>query len=348
MPRILVRPEDLRALSNQWQSNSNELQSIVSRLGSTLGALDWQARQAAGVEGEWDQARSIAHSLAWQANSLARYLSTKAQAFEDADHAGTLGVRQVASMFTVARQSSQEWWEQFQSIQLFSQIPPLSSILNLGREIGNTPVLMITSLVGFSGLMSGLFAGMRFIQSTPSQWQSKLEQAATSQPVAKDILERASKSGSSGVKPTQPTLASDTPLTYQTDAAHQLQQADPSQFDAQTGCVQYAIARRPDLRVSDAALPGAADFITYYDKKGMVIRVDGTKADLREVIKPGYAVVWDRGNPELAKTPGAEYGHIAIVEQVYPDHIQVSQAGWGTEYERELTREQLSRLAFIR
>jgi len=123
--------------------------------------------------------------------------------------------------------------------------------------------------------------------------------------------------------------------------------ARPEAYDPKIGCVDYATKRRPDLLVRDAAIPGAADYIPYYEKKGQVIHVSATETDLRRVVRPGYAVVWDHGHPELQGTPGSNFGHVAIVEEVYPDRVVISQAGWGTQYRRELTREQLATLALI-
>jgi surface antigen len=63
----------------------------------------------------------------------------------------------------------------------------------------------------------------------------------------------------------------------------------------------------------------------------------------------GYAVVWNRGHPTLSGTPGAQHGHVAIIEQVEPDAIVVSHTNWGNSYRMKITREQLInwRLYFI-
>lgn len=136
------------------------------------------------------------------------------------------------------------------------------------------------------------------------------------------------------------------PLTAK-DAAHKLEPADPSQYDPHTGCVSYATARRPDLRVTDAPIPGAADYIPYYEQKGKVMRVQEADQDLRQKVKPGYAVVWPRGHPDLVGTPGGQFGHVAIVEEVGPDYVIISQAGWPGKPTMKLTREQLKSLYLI-
>lgn len=136
------------------------------------------------------------------------------------------------------------------------------------------------------------------------------------------------------------------PLTAERDAAHPLRPADPRQGT----CVQYAVNRRPDLRVTDTSIPGAADYIPY-EKKGQVLRLRGTEADLRQRVKPGRAVVWPRGHDDLKGTDGWEWGHVAIVEEVYPDRIVVSQANWwfnGKPVPRmEIPRGKLGSLAVI-
>lgn len=210
MPRILVRPEDLRALSAQYQNNADELQSIVSRLASTLGSLDWQARQAAGVESEWGQARSMVYNLTWQANSLARYLATKAQSFEDADHAGASGIGQVLGAFTTVQQQSKTWWQQFQLGQLLPQLHPVQLLLDLGTRIGNSVLIPTVSIVGLSSLLGSMLVGVRFLKGQPAEWQNRLDQAAPTPVIQKGGLERAVRSGFASINQKEDSTPSDT------------------------------------------------------------------------------------------------------------------------------------------
>jgi len=99
MVRIRVDPAQLRALGAQWQQVAGELQAVDGRPGAILGGLDWEVRQKAGIDAQVGQARSQARRLADQADALARYLVTKAQAFEEADQQGVGQMGQIGAAF---------------------------------------------------------------------------------------------------------------------------------------------------------------------------------------------------------------------------------------------------------
>lgn len=324
MARILVEPDYLRNLSAQWQQLATDLRATSGRLSGAFYGLDWEVRQSASVEGDWQSARGRAEMLAGRAEELARYLSQKAQAFEEADYAGSTAVGQVAGAFVAAQQQWRDWWQKVQPALSFPGAI-VRRLLQLGGELVQGPLTWVAGALGGAGALVGLLIGHRLLQPMPAGWEERLQQAAGRTGVALD----------------------NTPLSTAKDAVHHLEPADPAAYDPQVGCVVYAKARRPDLAVRDAPIPGAADYVPYYEKKGMVARVSATAPDLRQMVKPGYAAVWERNHPELKGTPGAGYGHVAIIEEVYPDHVVISQAGWGTQYRRELTREQLAALALI-
>jgi len=100
MPRILVRPDQLRALGTQLLQVSGDLRGVEGRVSSALGGLGWEARQKAGVDGQTNQARSQARSLAAQAEEMSRYLTVKAQVFEEADRVGANGIVSVVTVWT--------------------------------------------------------------------------------------------------------------------------------------------------------------------------------------------------------------------------------------------------------
>ncbi len=104
MVRIRVDPAQLRALGAQWQQTAGELRAVEGRLGAILGGLEWEVRQKAGIDAQVGQAQSQARFLADQADALARYLVTKAQAFEEADGQGVSGLGQVFDTFVPSRQ----------------------------------------------------------------------------------------------------------------------------------------------------------------------------------------------------------------------------------------------------
>lgn len=88
-------------------------------------------------------------------------------------------------------------------------------------------------------------------------------------------------------------------------------------------CALYAQARRPDLGPvggSGNGNTGAGNYIHKYESE--VFQTAPTD-NLQEKIAPGYALIWEIGHPQADKT----YGHVAIVEEVYPDYVIVSQAG---------------------
>jgi uncharacterized protein YukE len=90
-------------------------------------------------------------------------------------------------------------------------------------------------------------------------------------------------------------------------------------------CATYAAARRRDLgstqcsneRFKDQA---AANYICKFEEKAFQIENSGE--DLSKVIGPGYALVWEPDHPKANDT----YGHVAIIEEVYSDHVIISEA----------------------
>lgn len=86
MTRILVVPERLHDLSRQMNQAAGELHNLEGHLGRALGGLDWQVRQQANAEGRVHAARSQARALAEQAETMARFLSERATAFQEADN----------------------------------------------------------------------------------------------------------------------------------------------------------------------------------------------------------------------------------------------------------------------
>ncbi len=338
MSHILVAPELLRSLSSRLQHTAGDLRAICGRLGGVLSALDLEISQAAGVEAEWDGARRQAYALADQAESLARYLLGRAQAFEEADGAGSAAIGQVLGMFVPARYQWETWWQRILPVvSLPTQL--LAGLLRLGHVILEIPpfVWPATVLAGLGGWI-GTLAGKASLQPVPRGWEQPIDTAATDAVARKGQL-------SATILPKFEGL-SNRPLGPQ-DAVYRLEPADPTQFDPNVGCVAYAKARRPDLTVTDAPIPGAADYIGYYERKGKTLRLTGTEPDLRQVVKPGYAVVWDRGNPALRGTAGYTWGHIAIVEEVYADHVKISQGGWPGRPHAELSRDELAALVLI-
>lgn len=104
-------------------------------------------------------------------------------------------------------------------------------------------------------------------------------------------------------------------------------------------CATYARDRRPDLgptgpATEDYPLGAAANYRhKFSDTAFQINQSDGS---LTDAIGPGYAIVWEPDHDYADNT----YGHVAIVEAVYPDHIVISEAvrdANGVYYIREKT-----------
>lgn len=108
MPRILVDPDQLRQIATRMHQATEQLHQLTHALNAAAGALDWDVRQRAGVDGEIARARHLVQSLADQADQLAQFLTRKAAAFAAADQQGVQSLGQITSTFT----QMQEAWMQ--------------------------------------------------------------------------------------------------------------------------------------------------------------------------------------------------------------------------------------------
>lgn len=142
--RIIVNPDELRYLAQQLRGASSELRGVGTRIGSALSALDWEARQKAGVDAQVNQARGRANALASQAEELARYLDHKAQAFQEADQHGVCAMGQIASQFA----GFQRWMPSSGAFYDFPTIDA-SAQLKMGAIAGGVSPVFITQLPNF-------------------------------------------------------------------------------------------------------------------------------------------------------------------------------------------------------
>jgi surface antigen/uncharacterized protein YukE len=122
MVRIRVDPDQLRSVSAELQRVLGDLQALENRVGNAWSGLDWEARQRVGIESQVNAARSRANTLATQADSLARYLTTKAQTFEEADRSSAQAVAGLAQQWIrwqadyrsaqddLAQARNSKWW----------------------------------------------------------------------------------------------------------------------------------------------------------------------------------------------------------------------------------------------
>lgn len=110
--------------------------------------------------------------------------------------------------------------------------------------------------------------------------------------------------------------------------------ADVKPSDYPNSCALYAQHRRSDLGTTAShhvdnsyEIEAAANYKNISSAFELSSKSD--TSDLRSLIAPGYAIVWDK-DAGMDST----YGHVAIIEEVYKDHIVVSQANYsgGNEF----------------
>jgi len=116
-------------------------------------------------------------------------------------------------------------------------------------------------------------------------------------------------------------IAVETPARNLTSPKLQEVTGDPSSYT----CATYAKARRPDLGSTQSnrekyADGAAANYINKFEDTAF--QIDGNSSNLQDSIGKGYALVWEPDHPSANDT----YGHVAIVEEVYADHIIISEA----------------------
>ncbi|HET6261503.1 MAG TPA: hypothetical protein VFG99_04610, partial [Chloroflexia bacterium] len=92
MPRIIVNPEQLRQLSTQLLQIAEQLRNIDGRLTNSYNNIEFEVQERGQIDGEVMQARSRANELIGLSDSLARRITGKVQAFEEADREGAAGL----------------------------------------------------------------------------------------------------------------------------------------------------------------------------------------------------------------------------------------------------------------
>ncbi|MDQ7030121.1 MAG: CHAP domain-containing protein [Ardenticatenia bacterium] len=100
-------------------------------------------------------------------------------------------------------------------------------------------------------------------------------------------------------------------------------------------CVPWARKRRQSL--GGTTFPalgkrgGAKNLIGIYRDSALPLTsetVPDNNFTRVSTLEPGAALVWQPTSPALRGTAGATYGHVAVVEEVYPNAIIVSQSNW--------------------
>jgi uncharacterized protein YukE len=337
MARIVVRPEDLRSLASRLDQSAQALDALAGRIGAAWGGLDWEARQKSGLEGPVSQARSRANACAREAEALARFLKQKAERFEEADAAGSQGLNQIAHAIAPLLRNWEAWMRRVKAMP-HTMEQRLKELLGLGSLARYTPLVLGTAT---AGLLGGLLAGVTTLLPGSAFWKDRFDgQNALSSSQARLAGAAGSRAplGVAPVKPYQlPEVLPACPVPPPV-----LRPATPSTGGS---CALYAQARRPDLGPCGGN-HGAYNYIEKYANTPQSYRVDETMAsgDLGNTwLRPGTAVVWDRTHPKADPT----YGHVAIIEEVGPDYVVVSESGWSSGTRRQIPASELPALYFI-
>ncbi len=97
--RILVTPDRLREMAVSLRQASLGLEEALLTLRRAWTELDWETRQAAGLEALFVQAQRQAMALQEEAERLTRFLNERAAAFSQADAESSASLAQTAAAF---------------------------------------------------------------------------------------------------------------------------------------------------------------------------------------------------------------------------------------------------------
>lgn len=314
MPRITVRPEQLRSLSAQLQQIADDLHGVSGRMGSAISNLDWEARQKAGVDGQVNDARNRANTLADHALAMSRYLASKAEAFEEADGAGVQAFEDI-KMTLPSAGFLPFMLPQFRLPWPFSSVPWT-----------RLPVLGLPVSIG--ALIAGALVPDWLEDWVKQRWPGARR---TTPPVQQQ--EKATP-------PTPPPSHAPAPQTWTEEQILGKIAGSHGRLPKETGqqCVDWAQDRRESLE--GTSLPAISTYSPKDWGAHNYIRIFGDSAvqigsgDVSEAgvsvagLQPGAAIVWDKGHAGLRGTDGYTYGHVAVVEAVQADGVWVSQANW--------------------
>jgi hypothetical protein len=334
--RIIVQPEQLRQNAQHLRMSSEFWHGQARQLRAALAGLDWETRRSAAVESQVQQAAALADRLVIQAEEKASFLEAAATRFEHADAVGAQGIAQASSQITIAPSTP----------RLLSGILFMLPRLSIGMVFAR--LLPLPGIVGVFGTLPSLAERIwDWLNGCP---QRHAPVAKDSPSIPKGKLAQVILTGLERARREQPpgqviqSIEVASPQRGGVRGPIQLVDVDPAEH--RDSCALYAQARRPDLGPTDGQ-GGAADYIEKFRHK--VFQLPRNASDLRQHLDVGYAVVWNRGHPTLSGTPGAQHGHVAVIEQVEPDAIVVSHTNWGDGFRMTINREQLVnwRLHFI-
>jgi len=111
MTRIVVDPEHLQALAALLQRHSADLKATADQLNGIMNTLNPQEAKQLNITGEWEQARSLAHSLSDQAGGEASKLGLKARNLQEADRDSAAQMARMFADFQVVLHSAPAGWQ---------------------------------------------------------------------------------------------------------------------------------------------------------------------------------------------------------------------------------------------
>ncbi|MDQ2806778.1 MAG: hypothetical protein M3Z04_07665 [Chloroflexota bacterium] len=143
------------------QAATDQLHQLAQAVSAAAGALDWEARHRAGVDGDIAQARQLAQTLAGQADTLAHLLARKADAFAAADQQGVQSLGPIHSAFT---QIQQEWMQGVGARYAY----PTATVNHL-MQLGTAPNERVSEVipVGISAGALGIALATEIGKKTP-------------------------------------------------------------------------------------------------------------------------------------------------------------------------------------
>ncbi len=312
MAKILVNPTSLKSSAKQISTVSTLIQKAgESAWNSASGAPSYEGQFGPKVHAIAQAALTRAKKQSASAKTLSSSLNKRASAFEAADAAAVKGLLKKAGTFTIYD-------------PLYLRI--------LAKLLGLTIAQILVLL-----RLGGLLLPIRLIPKLPwwfiPPWKPFLPlippKIPRPVPAPKPPLQP------KPVPPMKPPLP---PIPIPEPKPAKKWPDPPTHPVLKTAlwnttkwCVEYARARRPDLgstqsdreRYRDEA---AANYICKFEEKAFQITnddVSNEEGGLTNIIGVGYAVVWEPGVGGYDKT----YGHVAIVEEVYPDRIVISHDG---------------------
>lgn len=324
MFRIRMETDQVRAMAARLRSSADSLEAQMASLKSSVYNANWQSNAREEYVNNLETLVRVNLKSVQAMRLMAQSAEDKAEQWEEI-------ARKFAGPFHYLRGI----WESF--------LDNLNNTWqNLLESIGKIQIPVVVVVTGAPAAVIAWLAIMEKINGLkwpPSWWP----------PFGPKTPVPPSGGGTDGGQPVSPPT--DTPPEVKYEEKPYPQPPASPDLATVTGkgssytCATYAKARRPDLGSTQCdnekfADQAAANYICKFEDKAF--QIEGADNDLTKAIGPGYALVWEPSHAYADDT----YGHVAIVEQVYSDHIVISEAvrinGVYTIREKTITFDQLN------